>query len=191
MSVITRMSPRRKPGATQQQRRLGDAAIGAAAALGHDVRMQRVQIQRDVREVLGQRGDGERIARVDHQRDLPAAAPPQDLGDFGARALQPRRRQIGGEHALRQIQRDHQRRAVFPQRLRRFAPTRPRQREKERRVSHRQRERREYAPEPMHPAAVGLRLSPCSRWPQQMRIDRVAPDALRAPPTPPPPQQRR
>ena len=170
----------------QQPRRFLDGAVGAAAVARHHVRRQRIQEQRDVVGVAGQRRDRVGIVGEGHQRNLSATAGAQNVRDLGARLQQPRRLHIRGLHGERHVHRDHQRVAVLPQRLRHGAPARARQRQHRQREGDRQRRRRQHCP-----PSAGRARPALQQMRQQVRVDGVAPDVAAQAAAAQPPQQRR
>ena len=170
----------------EQPRRLLDRAIRAVAVARHHVRRQRIQEQRDVVGVIGQRRHGVGVLGEGHQRDLPAAARAQDLRDLGAGLQQSGRLYVRGQACVGQIHRDHQRIAVLPQRLRQRAPARPGQRQQHQHGRDHAGHRRQGA---APTAATGLRALQQMR--QQMRVHRFAPHIAAQAPVPQPPHQQR
>jgi hypothetical protein len=113
----------------QQRDRALDRAIGAMAVDGHDVGREAVEEQRDVRGILGEGRDGVRVVGEGDEPDLAAVAFAQERGDLRARLQQARRREVRGRGGARQVDRDDERRAALPRRLRDLPPRRPRERE--------------------------------------------------------------
>ena len=78
------MSPSAKP-AFQQRHRPRDRVRGVAAVDRHHVRRQRIEEQRDVRGVVGERRDGVGLVGVGDQADLAAGALLEQVRDLGPR----------------------------------------------------------------------------------------------------------
>ena len=175
----------RETRALQQPRRFLDRAVRAAAVARHHLRRQRIEEQRDVLAVVGERRHRVGIVGKGDQRDLAGAAA-QDPRDLVARLQQPRRRHIGGVGRRGHVHRDHQRIAILQQRLRHFAPARPGQRQHGERGGQRQRDLRQPPAPAVAVAPVGLQ-----QMRQQMRVDHLAPDVTTRALTTRPPQQRR
>ena len=71
-------------GLVQQFCRPGNRAIGMTAIGRHDIRFQRIQEQRDIRDVIGQRRHGKRIIGEGDQANLTSGALMQDRSDLRA-----------------------------------------------------------------------------------------------------------
>ena len=84
----------------------GDGAVRAMSVDRHHVGRERIEEERDVGGIVGQRRDGECVVGECDQAHLPARAFAQQRGEFRARLQQARRRQIRGQRAARQIERD-------------------------------------------------------------------------------------
>ena len=152
----------------------------------HHVRRQRVQEQRHVAGVIGQRGDGVGILGEGDQRHLPAAALPQQGRELGARLREARGRQVAGQRGERQVQRHHQRLPCLPQRDRLLAQARASHRDE------RQGERRQRGPAAPWPHGLAVALA-VQQVRQQVRIHHLPPAlplACRAPQGPGQQRQR-
>ena len=165
-------------GIAQQPLRPGDGAVDAMAVFRHHVRRQRIEEQRDIGGILGQRRHGVGVVGEGDQRDLPAGAFAQQGRDLGAGLREPRGRQVARQHRARQVDCDHQRRLALPQGMFGLAEARAGHRE--------QGQRRRQQAEPACPLPV-LRATSCiEQVRQQVRVHRVLPHAavfrLRAPP---------
>ena len=100
-------SARAEAALPQQPRGPGDRTVGAMAIGGHHVRRQRIQEQRHVAGIVGQRGDGVGILGERDQRHLPAAVPATASRVWRA-CREPRGREVAGQRGERQVQRHHQ-----------------------------------------------------------------------------------
>ncbi|MNU94539.1 hypothetical protein D3C71_845250 [compost metagenome] len=109
-------------GLPQQPHRPVDATISALAITRHHLRRQRIQVQRHVCSVVGQRRHGIGIFGIHHQTHLPALTGAQQRTDFCPRLQQPRGWQVGRGDATGQILHHHQRRAGLIDRLRLLSP---------------------------------------------------------------------
>ncbi|MNN05521.1 hypothetical protein D3C81_1182860 [compost metagenome] len=114
-----------RTGLLQQISRPGQCAVGLLSIQRHDFRRQRIQKQRDIGRVIGQRRHGEGFPRIGNQCHFAALAFAQQGGELGPHLQQPRWRQIRGANAAGKVEHDHQRRLGFPQRLLHLPPTRP------------------------------------------------------------------
>ena len=168
---------------TQQPRGLLDRPVRPLAVGGHDVGRQRIEVQRQVGGVLGQRCDREGVIGEDQQGRLARAAGREQSGELGARLQQPRGRQVAGVRRGGQLERDHQRRRRRAlQRRRQLAPARSGQGE------HRAQRGEHPASEPQQSTTIDPTFD---QMRQQMRIDRAAPDIRIATSRPPAPGQHR
>lgn len=152
---------------TVEQRRSDlDRTRCAIARLGHDLRRQRIEEQRDVGGVVGERRDGERVARIGDQAGRPTVAFTQQFGQFRSCLQQARWRQVTGKRRLRHVHRNHHRRAAMHQRMFDGAPARPGQRK------YRQHPR--HALQRQHGSAMACDAA-LGKVRKQVRIDRFAP----------------
>ena len=105
-----------EPGLLQQFCGPRNRTIRTTAIDWHHVRLERVEKHRDIAGVIGQRRDRVGVIGERDQAHLATGARAQQGRDLGARLQQPRRWQVIGECGAGQVQRDHQRCAVLPQR---------------------------------------------------------------------------
>jgi len=117
------------PAAAQQLQRLVQGQIRAAARGRHQLGAERRQLSGDGLRIVGQRGDGEGRAGVDHQGGDAAAAALEHVGDLEAGPCQAARLEIAGIHGTGQIQGDDQRRGIPVHRLGQALPRRSGQRQ--------------------------------------------------------------
>ena len=164
-----------------QLHRPGDGAFGTAAVGGHDVRCQGVQEQADVARVFGQRRHGVGFTGKNHERHFATRARLQDLADRRARLQQTRGLQVVGQRCAGQVQRDHQRRGLLPQRLFLLAPAGARQCQDRQRADG-GREQRAAGAAPPRPRRQKVR--------QQVRIHPSRPCIIAAPAPMPPREQQ-
>ena len=161
-------------GLAQQPLRPVDGAIDAMTVHRHHVRRQRIEEQRNVVGIVGQRRHGERIVGKCDQCHLPARAQPQQFGQFRPRLRQPVRRQVVGQRRARQVQRDHQRFLRLQQGLRQLPPAWSGQRQRRQRPSHQR-----HPPRPFGTRRCArIRLQ---QMRQQVRVDDAFPDVATPP----------
>jgi hypothetical protein len=153
------------------------------AVLRHHARRQRIEEQRDVRRVLGQRRHSEGIAREYHQSHLPTGTLAQQRGQLGPRLGQPRRRQIARQGGAGQVQRNHQRLLRLPQRLFVLAEAGAGQGD-DRQCGRAQRQ-------PARPCARAICRTALQQVRQQVGVDHVAPRIAALRLAAPPPRKHR